>query len=53
MEEAAYLRCEASKIRLSEKKTKFWSSEYKEMLAFSLLSRDKIRRSQILFGQSQ
>ena len=32
-----------TKVRLSEWKCKFWSSENKEMLAFHLLSRDKIR----------
>ncbi|MBQ9218401.1 MAG: hypothetical protein IJ160_09555 [Muribaculaceae bacterium] len=35
---------DTAKLRLSERKTKFWSSECKETLAFSLLSRDKIRQ---------
>ena len=34
----------AAKVRLSEQKTKFWSSKCREMLALSLLSRDKIRQ---------
>ena len=38
----------AAKVRISERKTKFWSSEYKEMLAFHLLSRDK-RRPMVKF----
>ena len=32
-----------SKVRLSEGKAKFWSSESKDMLAWSLLSREKIQ----------
>ena len=33
----------AAKLRINERKTKFWSSECKEMRAFHLLSRDIIR----------
>ena len=33
----------AAKLRISENKSKFWNSECKEKLAYSLLSRDKIR----------
>ncbi len=34
----------ATKVRLNEQKTKFWSSKCREMLALPLLSRDKIRQ---------
>ena len=33
----------AAKLRISENKSKFWNSECKEKLVYSLLSRDKIR----------
>ena len=41
------------KVRLSERKTKFWSSECREKLAFALLSRDKISRRQIYLSFSE
>jgi hypothetical protein len=38
-----------AKVRFSEHKAKFLSSEYKEMLAFPLLSRDKIDQGSHFF----